>query len=181
MSRTLDTLTNVALIAACVAIVAQFAVPQWRLEQQSPPASLGRQLPPTYQIGERLPELNGINYAAADQTLLFVVRESCRYCEVSMPFYGALVKQAAVVSPRTQFAVVSVDPIEVSKASFEKHGVPVSGISQSNAMKIRGTPTLILSNPRGEVVRSWVGQLDASEQEELISAITSLATRTSGL
>ena len=181
MARKLDVLANVALIAACAAIVAQFAVTHMRAGVPAPPVSQGRQPPPTYQTGEKVPELKGINYAAADQTLLLVVRESCPYCEGSMPFYGALVRQAAAARSRTQFAVVSTDPVEVSKASFEKHGVPVSAITQSNTMNVRGTPTLILINARGEVVRSWIGMLDSSREEEVLSAINSVATRPSGL
>jgi thiol-disulfide isomerase/thioredoxin len=180
MVRKLDVLTNVALIVACAAIVAQFAVTHMRAGVQAPPVTERREAPPTYQTGEKVPELKGIDYAATDQTLLLVVRESCGYCEGSMPFYGALVKQAAAVRSRTQFAVVSADPVEVSKASFEKHDVPVSAIAQSNTMNVRGTPTLILINARGEVVRSWIGMLDPSREEEVISAINRVATLPAG-
>jgi hypothetical protein len=42
-----------------------------------------------------------------------------------------------------------------------------------DSIHVRGTPTLILVNDKGEVTDQWVGKLAADREDEVIQKITS--------
>lgn len=111
----------------------------------------------------------GVDFAAAEQTLVMVLQSDCPYCEQSLPFYRSLKSlpresddlQIVIVAPPGDHnieayreiiqpdAVVFVDPL----------GLPVTG-----------TPTLLLVDRDGVIEAAWMGLLDQSREAEVLAA-----------
>jgi hypothetical protein len=112
------------------------------------------------------------NWAGSKQTLVLALREGCRYCTDSADFYRRL----AALGRRDKYTrLLAVLPTEIAASSryFEGLRVPISEIRQSalSRINVRGTPTLLLVNDKGVVTHSWVGQLSAEKETEVIEAM----------
>ena len=112
--------------------------------------------------------LSGVDWAKNGQTLLFVLDTGCRYCTASAPFYQEIVRQKRMA----QLVAVLPQDIQVSKKYLNDLNVSIDDVKQSRleAMGVKGTPTLILVNSAGKVVRSWPGKLSPEEEREVLEA-----------
>lgn len=111
------------------------------------------------------------DFQANGKTLLLVLQKGCKYCTESMPFYKTLLQQA----PQKGVKIVAVlpNPPEESTAYLSENGLTLPEIRQTslNSVNVRGTPTLILVNEKGEVSNSWVGKLPAEKEKEVIDQL----------
>jgi hypothetical protein len=115
-----------------------------------------------YQAGDRLPEIQGIDFSRAPTTLVMVLRESCPYCTASMDFY----KRLAESSRRGRLVVLSSDAPEVMAAYLEQHGFePDQTLSTAGPLRIDGTPTLLLVDRDRVIRQSWSGLIERPSQE----------------
>jgi peroxiredoxin len=115
-----------------------------------------------YQVGERIPEIQGVDFSRAPATLVMVLRESCPYCTASMDFYKRLADSAR----RGRLVVLSSDSPDVITAYLEKHGFePDQTLSTSSSLRISGTPTLLLVDRDRVIRQSWSGRIERPSQE----------------
>ncbi len=179
MTNRLQTLTQVAFLLLCLvgtAVGIKVLLRPDVVTTTDPMTDTASENPrsPLYGRGESI-RVPGVDFSAADQTLLLVVRKGCRYCDESMPFYQALGADAAV-RPRTRIVVAAPDAVEVSRDELQTHGVQVDQIVQVSFqdLKIQGTPTAILVTRRGIVDHVVPGLLDAAEQQTLLTKLRSV-------
>lgn len=124
-------------------------------------------------IGSLLPNPTGYEWKTHDQTLVLALKKNCPYCENSMPFYRQLLelKQAKRISAH----IISMfsDPLDEAKnvMNIQNMAVDVIGGIQLSNYKISGTPTVILVDKQGRVVKSWVGQLHEDVEKEVVSTL----------
>lgn len=88
-----------------------------------------------------------------------------------MPFYKTLAKKQDEV--KTRLIVASPDDVNTTKGYLEQNGVEFKDIRQANlsSINVRGTPTLLLVNDKGEVSNSWVGRLPSEKEKEVFSQL----------
>jgi hypothetical protein len=102
--------------------------------------------------------------------LVLVTSPSCRYCSASMPFYHSLADVAAR-SGRT-LALRAVVPLDTEAARdyLRDEGLAwdLSPIDV-DALRISGTPTLLLVDADRRVQRAWVGFLDQAQRLEVVA------------
>jgi hypothetical protein len=114
----------------------------------------------------------GVNWEENKQTLVLVLRDGCHFCTDSAEFYRRLAKEGGA---RGSTKLVAVLPgiVGDSRRYLDGLGVPVTEIRQSQfgTLGVSGTPTLLLVNDKGVVTRSWVGQLPAYKEAEVINAM----------
>jgi hypothetical protein len=127
---------------------------------------------PQYQIGEIVP-LQGANFAMARRTLVLYFQSSCRYCTDSMPFYRALRERQAGRRQEVQFLGVAPEPLSIAVNYLRTHQVELDRVFtvQRGELKLRGTPTLLLLNERGQLVKQWRGRLSDALQTEVRDAM----------
>jgi hypothetical protein len=122
-------------------------------------------------IGSTVP-VSDVNWAGNKQTLLLVLRNGCHFCTDSAEFYRRLAKEPA---SRTNTKLVAVLPgtVDDSRSYLDGLGVPISTVRQAGlgALRVSGTPTLLLVNDKGVVTKSWVGQLPACKEAEVVAAL----------
>jgi hypothetical protein len=166
MASRLQTAANIAVLLASMAVI--WTV--WQRSQAPPPP----EPPPTYAIGERIEAVPGIDFRAAAQTLVMALREDCRFCADSVPFYQKLTAAAGATPRRAfQLTVVSTDSQSALIAYLQANGVMVDHVvsTRPGDLKIPGTPHLLLVDTNGIVRRVWRGRLAAEQEQEVIDAL----------
>jgi hypothetical protein len=160
MSKRLDDLANVAVIITCAVISAGILT---LLVERIPE----RRRPRFAQGGEIRAKLTHVNFARADKTLLLVVHSECKFCAASFPFYRTLLERRQTTNSSVRFVGVSTEPTEDLKAYFTKSAaLPDEFVSIDKGTPV-ATPTLVLVDRSGTVMREWTGLLDAKAQAEL--------------
>jgi hypothetical protein len=170
MRLRLETATNAATIITCVAVVAVLA-DRWF---GKPP----ERLPPTYEVGEAITDLPAVDFRVAERTLLLAASEDCRYCEASIPFYKRVASRLGAGSGATpvQVVLITVDDHVRAQRFVQSSGLTNAQVVRltpeaMNALKVPGTPTLLLADRSGKVVGAWVGKLNEEREREVLAAI----------
>jgi hypothetical protein len=114
--------------------------------------------------------LEGVDFGAARQTLVMALRQDCRFCQDSLPFYQQLVAAAGGrAAGALQLTVVSTDPSSSLSEYLGANGVVVDHVVavQRGSLKIPGTPQLLLVDSGGLVTRLWRGRLGPDQEREV--------------
>ena len=113
--------------------------------------------------------LPDIDWEKNRQTLLLVLDTGCAYCTASASFYQQIVRETA---NNRSVQLIAALPQEISNSKQYLSGlnVPINEIRQStlSALGVKGTPTLILINGKGEVMQSWPGKLSSEKEKEVL-------------
>jgi thioredoxin-related protein len=127
-------------------------------------------LQPTVGAKVNLPD---VDLSAQPKTLILVLQKDCRFCTESAAFYKRL--QESTQNKNVKLVAVLPGKIEESKAYLSNLGINNLDIKQSamDNLQTSGTPTLILTNNKGEVTNFWLGKLETSKEDEVISLLNS--------
>lgn len=163
MRLKLETVANVTIIVTGV-LVSSLVFKTW---VSSARADAARQ---PYRTGEKIEQIAGVDFSKAPRTVLLVVRSSCVFCSQSMSFYKRLAELRH--KKGTDFRVVGLttEPVEVGERYFSKNGVSLDTVAsyEDVEFRVRATPTVILVDHDGRVIRSWVGLLSGIHEEEVV-------------
>ena len=135
----------------------------------------GNQSEPTNTIpsnvGSKVSHLD-IDWSKSDKNLLMLLSNTCRYCTESAPFYKRLVQEQ---TQRGTFRVMAVfpQPANEGRTYLNGLGVEIDEIKQVSpgAIRIRGTPTLLLIDRAGVVTDEWLGKLPPEKEEEVLNRL----------
>lgn len=162
VSKKLEIVTNLAIICA-ILVFGYFVFQKYFLSgkdsvQQNEIA-----------VGTKI-SIDEIDWLNNQKTLLLIIRKDCQFCSESVPFYKNLVEK----TNEKGIKLVAVLPTsrEESQIYLKENGVNIQEIRQADdALKqiVKGTPTLILVNERGEVLNSWKGKLPSEKEKEVLN------------
>ena len=167
---TLDTAANIAIIIVCAIAAVVLIRNQFFPKQAAGPGNM-----PQIEKGEKYAQLKDVVPAGANRALVVAVQPGCHFCNDSMPFYkrlldernqkGSAVKLVAAVPTEEakaqeaeKFAAVGAQPDNIAKVDFA-------------AIKVPGTPTLVLVDNNGKVLNVWVGKLDEGGEKEVLKTL----------
>jgi len=164
LTQRVEVVSNIAVIIVAV-LFGYFLIQKFFFSNQSQP-----QPPKEIEKGAKI-SLPDVEWQSDQKVILLVLQKDCKYCTESMPFYKSLTQKASEKGVR----VIAVLPnsLEESNQYFKENGVQIQQIRQTSLdmVNVRGTPTLILLNERGEVSNSWVGKLPSSKEQEVINQL----------
>lgn len=165
MKEKLEVVTNIVLIGLACVVAYHFL--QARQTSQIP-------LPISPVIGDQLPSLPAYDWKAHDRTLVLVLKDGCRFCEESIPFYRKLAELGKSNHIDAHLiAVFPDDPAAVRRlVEAQRLALEVFPGIELSQLKVEGTPTLILVDRQGRVSKVWIGQLDAAGQADVVTAIS---------
>lgn len=109
----------------------------------------------------------GIDFAAAEHTLVMVLRSDCTFCEQSKPFYARLGESRAV---QIAIAAPPGDGGIAGYASILAADVVVFPTRET--LPVSSTPSLLLVDREGVVEAAWMGLLDARREDEVLAAVS---------
>lgn len=125
--------------------------------------------------GSVFPEIVGVDYKQAPQTLILALNVDCRYCTRSVPFYNSIATAREENQGKSNIvaAFINKDPALVKSYADEKQ-LSVQAISGVDLDKlgVHSTPTLILVDSAGKVLDSWSGELQPDGEREVFAALS---------
>ena len=172
MSQRLETTVNVVTLIAAVAILGTVAA-RFRGPTESPTNTQ------PFRVGEHVPVFQGLDFTRAKHTLLMVVRQDCRFCAESMPFYRRLPRGKAVKLGATlenQIVALMLDDLPTATHYVQSNALSIDAVvaippSRKSDLRVKGTPTLLLVDGTGLIQRLWVGKLSPEREREVIDAL----------
>ncbi|MDI3256022.1 MAG: hypothetical protein QJR10_14760 [Bacillota bacterium] len=122
--------------------------------------------------GSVVSDLPGYNWSNSQETLVIAIRSCCRFCEESLLFY----KNLTVLEKRRQLkahlVTVMPDNSLVGQAMLKSADISMDGIYSEplDKLNVTATPTILLVDNRGRVMREWIGELTPQRENDVISA-----------
>jgi hypothetical protein len=167
LSRAIEIATNIATTAAaailCVALTKAYLLPAKR---PVPP-----QMPTVITVGANLNKnLPDVPWSTNGRTLVLAISTACHFCKESKPFYRRL---QAEVGKEIKIIAALPQPLAEAKEYLTEAGVHVDDIRQVtlSSLGVRGTPTMLLVNNKGNVINVWTGKLQPTEEDQVLSAL----------
>jgi hypothetical protein len=95
-----------------------------------------------------------------------------------MAFYEELI-QTAVQGAHTRVVAVTWENPNVNRAYLRNNSLSIDTVLSGRAVGIRdtATPTLILVDRDGVVIRTWVGLLSSTDEQQVLSAVAQVDSR----
>lgn len=114
-----------------------------------------------------------VNWSQQPKTLILALQAGCHFCNSSAPFYKRIIE--SVKDKNIKLVAVFPTPVEESAAHLQKLRLDGMEVKQSSlkSLQVSGTPTLILTNDKGEVTNYWVGKLPPDKETEVINKLNS--------
>jgi thiol-disulfide isomerase/thioredoxin len=162
MNKKLEMAANLAILV--VVLLLGYVVIDRYLVHKSPTAVR------SIQVGEKVP-LTDVDWQRNRRTLVVVLQKGCHFCSESAEFYQKLAREAEH-SGKVHLMAVLPQASQEATDYLNEIGVPITDIRQAKpgAVKVRGTPTLLLVGNSGVVERVWVGKLPADKESEVLQA-----------
>jgi len=160
-----EVIANISLIAAAVVFI---AVISWLCLRHY--SSL-RGSHSAIQTGTKL-TLREVDWSVTPQTLLLFLSTECNYCTASAPFYQRLVNGAGLAH-NTRLIAVFPQTTNESREYLAKHEIKVDSLQQVGlaSIGVRGTPTLILVDHHGVVIKAWEGKVPPEVENEIVALV----------
>ena len=165
--KILEAASYVALFAVC----SFGAFRLWQFKPESPVST------PTYYSAPAAPaSVSGripVDLTTRDRWLVLVLSTQCHFCVESAPFHEELVKMVGKSGNTGLIAVFPQTKQEVEKYEAAHDFRPDTVLTDVslNQLQVRGTPTLMLVDNRGTVLKHWEGRLPESKQMEVRSQL----------
>ena len=123
---------------------------------------------PQLRKGSEVPPVEG-GWPKSKTTLIFAINPGCIYCAESAEFYKDIVLSDEDKS--LDLIAVSPQPSDAVRTYLQSLGVAIPTINRVDFENfgVKSTPTLILVDNSGHIKSTWVGKLDA-KQEDLVFA-----------
>jgi len=164
VSKKIELAANVAIIiVAC--LLAVVLIKNLTKRQPESAASLRQSQP---YDSQKLSVLN-IDWRQSKQTLLLAVSSNCHFCTESASFY----KQLANARGQTRLIAVLPQPVNEGKRYLDGLGFAVDEVKQIplGSIDVTGTPTILLVNQNGAVIKTWIGKLPQDQQDEVLKLL----------
>jgi thioredoxin-related protein len=116
--------------------------------------------------------LTGLDFSRSDRTLVFVISSQCPYCRQSEGFYRSLTGTSSQYK-NLQFAAALPQPESEGRAYLQQAGLNFGQVVSADpeTMGVGGTPTLVLVDKKGNVLRYWMGKLPPEGEKRVLAAI----------
>jgi thioredoxin-related protein len=164
-----EKIANLAIIVVAALVMTTY-VKSWTSRSGPPEPASAR--PPTYDVGENVPDAIASVQGETQRTLLIFINSHCTFCSESMPFYNSLMARRAPKG--TAIVAVSRESIPETLQYVSSHGVKfdrVLTVGATSDVKLHLTPTMLLVEKSGRVVKRWIGYLDPSQQAEVLNLV----------
>lgn len=129
--------------------------------------------PKSPTVGTKISDAN-FDWSKSNKNVLLVLQKGCKYCTDSAEFYKKLIQQTRE-DKNVKITAVLPQPKEEAEKYLSELGV--SGIevkqSQLNSLNVGGTPTIIVTDDKGEISDVWMGKLPPEKESEVIKKIAS--------
>ncbi len=164
--KSIEAVANVLIIVVaivCLGVIAQI----YFRPQPQPPKVPVQQMP---VVGNKV-SLPDIDWSKNRKNVLLVLKEGCRFCSESAGFYQTLLEKT-----RDQgVSVVAVLPDDRDEARKYLDKLHLSNLTSKqsalDSLDVSGTPTIIVTDDKGQITNVWVGKLPSEKQNEVMATL----------
>ncbi|HSK73839.1 MAG TPA: hypothetical protein VK892_19230 [Pyrinomonadaceae bacterium] len=168
INQKMELAANILIVVVSLLIIGVI-VQQYFFSSPAVSNQMPRQQP---TVGKKV-NLEKVNFSNYPKTVVLALQTTCGYCNESAPFYKRMLEETK--GKNIKFIAVFPTPVEDSTKHLERLGINGFEVKQApiSALEASGTPTLILTNDKGEVTNFWIGKLPADKETEVINQISS--------
>lgn len=169
MKNRLETITNIVVLCVALLVGFRFLEATFFRHEVVPKA------------GQKVPDIAGYSWSKGP-TLVLALKKGCHFCEESMSFYRRLqaLQQAGQLNVQ-MMAVFPDGPTDVTDImESQKLSIRAFSAVHLDTLNVSGTPTLILVDQSGRVVKPWIGKQDQAGENDVIRAIGQVVSGASG-
>jgi hypothetical protein len=163
IARMIEVIANVAII--CVAISLGVVLISRTIRSYRGTVAESANTPP---VKDQKIQLPGVDWSKNEQTLVMAISSTCHFCTESAGFYRDIRTRA-----RVHTVAVLPQSVDEGRKYLSSLGVQVDEVLQAplSSMDVSGTPTLLLVNRNGTVIRKWIGKLPADLEKEVLLSV----------
>lgn len=114
-----------------------------------------------------------VDWSKHKKNVLLVLQVGCRFCSESAGFYKTLIEQ----TKDKGVSVLAVLPQSKEEARKYLDDLQLSNLDTKQAamktLDVSGTPTLIVTDDKGQITNVWIGKLPPEKQNEVLSLLSS--------
>jgi thioredoxin-related protein len=168
INQKIELIANVLIIVVAILLIGVIAQRYFF----SPSTTLNQPARVQPAVGTKI-NLPDTEWSKQPKTLILALQKGCHFCSESAPFYQRL--RESVQDKNVRLVAVLPGVQEESAAYLNELGLPNLEVKQSplDTLQVSGTPTLILTNDKGEVTHFWVGKLSPEKEKEVLEQLTS--------
>jgi peroxiredoxin len=126
----------------------------------------------TVQAGSKLSRVDRVDWTGHDRTVIIALRKDCHFCEESVPFYQRLLQTRISSCSGEKVGLLAVSPDDpLSIEHFTKESgisLPVVANVKLADLGVSVTPTTLLVDRNGEVLKLWTGMLSPKNELEVL-------------
>lgn len=166
-TKAVEVVANVLIVVVAVLCLVLIGQKYLRTEPQPNRAALK-----TPVVGGKISAVD-VDWSKNKKNALLVLQVGCRFCSESAEFYKTLIEQTkdkgvsvlAVFPQSREEARTYLDKLQLSNLDTKQAAI--------NTLDVSGTPTLIITDDKGQVTNVWVGLLPPEKQNEVLSLLSS--------
>lgn len=161
--KVIEVSSNIAIVLVAIIAVVVFAKGHFGSTPQ---------MPPSISAGSKL-DMKQVDWHRNNKNAVFVLSTTCHYCKESSPFYQKLVRDCQNSDTRT--IALFPQTSEEGQAYLKAEDVPMDEVWRADFkdLQVGGTPTLLQVDGNGIVQKVWLGKLNSSKEQEVISKLCS--------
>jgi hypothetical protein len=121
-------------------------------------------------VGDRV-NLGGLPATQEQQILVVALSTQCHFCTESSPFYRKLVD--SIDQSKVHLTAAFPQPREEAETYLRDLRIAIQDIRPGSlrALNVAATPTLLLVDSQGIVIKVWRGKLSSDGELEVLSAL----------
>ncbi len=170
LSSKLETASNISTIVVAV-LLSVVLVKAYLVPASSSPARPVQPARAGVAIGTSLKnQLSGLDWSKNGRTLVLAISTTCHFCKDSEPFYRRIRQEVGV---GVKMVAVLPQPQAEAEQYLNTAGVKVDQVKQLSleTIGVRGTPTMLLVDDKGVVIRVWAGRLPSGEEDQVLGVL----------
>lgn len=123
-------------------------------------------------IGSKL-NVSDVNFSSQPKTLVLALQPGCRFCSESAFFYKRIIE----TTQNKNVKILAISPTSIEEGRAYLNGLGLNNLEMKRTsldhIQVSGTPTLILTNEKGEITDYWIGKLAPDKETEVINKLNS--------
>ena len=170
--KAVEVIANVLIVIVAVLCLVLLGQRYFRPEPPSVKAEQPNRAaaPKVPAVGEKISAVD-VDWSKNKKNVLLVLQVGCRFCSESAEFYQTLLDQTkdkgvnvlAILPQSREESRNYLDKLQLSNLDTKQAAL--------NTIDVSGTPTLIITDDKGQITNVWVGKLPPEKQNEVLEIL----------
>jgi len=171
--KSVEVVANVLIVVVAVLCLAVLGRSYFRTPPSPPNAAIpnAAAAPKIPAVGSKISSVD-VDWSKNKKNVVLVLQVGCRFCSESASFYKTMLQQTkdkgvnviAVLPQNREEARKYLDNLQLPDLDTKQAAM--------NSLDVSGTPTLIITDDKGQITNVWVGKLPPEKQNEVLTILS---------